>query len=129
MANRNQSQTNKYALQEDRLQLIGAMSNRDYQATKDQRFVNIYPETRKVESIEKTKIFLQKRSGLELYKDFGTGQGRGIAWFRDRIYVCVGGHVYEDGLTPTSVISLTDATSKVGMLCGNSSAIGDYLFI
>lgn len=124
-----QQPRNKYQEQNIRLPLLGSMTNRNSLATKDQRFVNIFPETRKVEAIESTKIFLNKRPGLTLYKDFGTGNGRGIAYFRNKIYVCVDGHVYEDSITPTSVITLTDSTSKVAMLNANSSVIGDYLFI
>ena len=51
---------------------MGAYSNRGSDPNKDQRFVNIFPETRKVEQLENTKIFLNKRPGLDLYKDFGT---------------------------------------------------------
>jgi len=124
-----QQRKKTYQEQNERVPIIGSMSNRDVSGNKDQRFVNMFPETRKVEAIESTRIFLNKRPGLTLYKDFGTGYGRGIAWFRDRLYVAVDGNIYEDSATPTSVITLTDADSKVGMLLANSSTIGDYLFI
>ena len=71
-----------------RLPLMGAYSNRGYSASKDQRFVNIFPETRKVDQIESTTIFLNKRPGLTLYKDFGTGEGRGCIYFNNKIYLC-----------------------------------------
>ena len=124
-----QQKKNKYQEQNVRLPIIGAMSNRDVSGAKDQRFVNMFPETRKVEAIESTRIFLNKRPGLTLYKDFGAGYGRGMAWFRNKLYVAVDGHIYEDGVTPTSIITLTDTDSKVGMIVANSSTIGDYLFI
>ena len=124
-----QQRKNKYQEQNVRLPIIGAMSNRDVSGSKDQRFVNMFPETRKVEAIESTRIFLNKRPGLTLYKDFGDGYGRGIAWFRSKLYVAIDGHIYEDGSPPTSVITLTDVDSKVGMIVANSSTIGDYLFI
>ena len=124
-----QQRKNKYQEQNVRLPIIGAMSNRDVSGAKDQRFVNMFPETRKVEAIESTRIFLNKRPGLTLYKDFGDGYGRGIAWFRSKLYVAIDGHIYEDGSPPTSVITLTDVDSKVGMIVANSSTIGDYLFI
>ena len=124
-----QQKKNKYQEQNVRLPIIGAMSNRDVSGAKDQRFVNMFPETRKVEAIESTRIFLNKRPGLTLYKDFGDGYGRGIAWFRSKLYVAIDGHIYEDGSPPTSVITLTDVDSKVGMIVANSSTIGDYLFI
>jgi hypothetical protein len=125
MAAREQVGKNKVT----RLPLLGAYSNRGYAANKDQRFVNIFPETRKVEQIENTKIFLNKRPGLKLYKDFGTGVGRGMAQFNNKLYVAVGDTVWEDGVTPTSKITLTGTTGHVGMLWANSATLGDYLFI
>ena len=50
-----------------RLPLIGAYSNRGYSTSKDQRFVNIFPETRKVDQIEHTKIFLNKILELDIF--------------------------------------------------------------
>ncbi len=112
-----------------RLPLMGAYSNRGYDPSKDQRFVNIFPETRKVEQLENTKISLNKRPGLSVYKDFGTGEGRGCIYFNNKFYVIIGNTVYEDGVTPTSKITLTGSTGPVGMLQGNSSTLGDYIFI
>lgn len=124
-----QQRKNKYQVQEVRLPIIGSMTNRNSSPLKDQRFVNAFPETRKVEAIESTKIYLYKRPGLVLYKNFDTGKGQGIAHFRNKFYVAVNGKVYEDGTTPTVVITLTSATATVGMLLGNSATTGDYLFI
>ena len=118
---------NKYVVQEVRLPIIGAMSNRSADPNKDQRFVNVFPETRKVEAIESTRIFLNKRPGLTLIKNIGTtGLGRGLQWFRNIYYSVVGNKVYAD---TTPVITLTDSVSPVGMLVANSATIGDYLFI
>ena len=75
-------QKQKHQLQNIRLPLIGSFTNRSYSGNKDQRFINIFPETRKVEAIESTRIFLNKRPGLSLYKNFGAGEGRGCIWFR-----------------------------------------------
>jgi len=112
-----------------RLPLMGAYSNRGSEASKDQRFVNIFPETRKVEQLENTKIFLNKRPGLSVYKDFGTGEGRGAIYFNDKFYVAVGNTLYEDGGTPTPKITFTGSTGHIGLLLGNSSTLGDYLFV
>lgn len=112
-----------------RLPLIGSYTNRSSSGSKDQRFINIFPETRKVEAIESTKIFLNKRPGLSVYKDFGTGEGRGCIWFNNKFYVVVGNKVIEDGVTPTDKITLTGSTGPVGMVLGNSSTLGDYLFV
>ena len=112
-----------------RLPLIGSYTNRDSSGLKDQRFINIFPKTRKVEAIESTKIFLNKRPGKTLYKDFGTGEGRGCIWFNNKFYVVVGNKVIEDGGTPTDKITLTGSTGPVGLTIGNSSTLGDYLFV
>lgn len=120
---------NKNEQQNVRLPLLGSYTNRFYSATKDQRFVNMFPETRKVEAIESTKIFLNKRPGLTLYRDFGTGEGRGACHFNNKLYVAVGNTVYEDAVTPVAKVTLTSSTGPIGMIVGNSSTLGDYLFI
>ena len=114
-----------------RLPLIGALSNRTASGSKDQRFINIYPETRKVEQIENTKIFLQKRAGLHLYSDVvATGEGRGMTLFQNIVYYVVGDKVWADTpSTPTLVLTLTTSTGQVGIVQGNSSTQGDYIFM
>ena len=112
-----------------RLPLIGEQTNRTATTTKDQKYINIFPETIKIPAIESTKIFLNKRPGLTLYKQFGSGEGRGVAWFNDAFYIGVGNTIWKDGVTPTAIITMTTTTGKVGMLLGNSTTIGDYLFI
>lgn len=112
-----------------RLPLMGAYSNRGHSPDKDQRFVNMFPETRKVEQLENTKIFINKRPGLSLYRDYGTGQGRGIAYFNSKFYVAVGNKVYEDAVSPVEKITLTASTGPLGLIVCNSATLGDYLFI
>ena len=129
MATQQNKQRTKYQLQEDRLPLIGAMTNRDQSSLKDQRFVNIFPETRKVEAIESTKIFLNKRPGLSAYKSIEAGNGRGGTYFNGTMYFAINGKIWKDGTPPTSIITLTSNTAKVGMIVANSTSIGDYLFI
>lgn len=130
MATSSQQQTNKRGrFQNIRLPLIGSFTNRDSSPNKDQRFVNVFPETRKVESIESTKIFLNKRPGLDTYKTIAAGEGRGLAWFRSKFYLVIGNKVYEDGTSPTSIITMSTSTGPVGIINGNSASLGDYLFI
>lgn len=112
-----------------RLPLMGAYSNRGSSSTKDQRFVNIFPETRKVEQLENTKIFLNKRPGLDLYKNYGAGAGRGITYFNNKFYVAVGNIVWEDAVTPVAKITLTGSTGPLNITQANSSTLGDYIFI
>lgn len=112
-----------------RLPLMGAYSNRGYAPNKDQRFLNIFPETRKVDQLENTKIFLNKRPGLTLHKEFASGEGRGCIYFNNSFYVVIGNTLYKDGASPTSICTLTNSTGPVGLLVANSSVIGDYLFV
>ena len=128
MATQRQKQTRSLT-QNIRLPLIGSFTNRDYLGTKDQRFINIFPETRKVESIESTKIFLNKRPGLVLHREVTEGEGRGIIWFNSAFYYVIGDTLYKDSATPTSITTLTGDTGPIGMLVGNSSTLGDYLFV
>ena len=80
-----------------RLPLIGTFTNRSSSGLKDQRFVNIYPETQKVAAIDSTRIYLNKRPGLSLYKNFSTGEGRGIIEFNGSIYCVIGNKLWKDG--------------------------------
>lgn len=109
---------------------MGAYSNRGSSGSKDQRFLNMFPETRKVEQLENTKIFINKRPGLSLEHDFGSGEGRGNIYFNNKFYVAVGNKVYSwNGTTQTEVLTLTGSTGNVAMIWANSSTIGDYLFV
>jgi hypothetical protein len=112
-----------------RLPLVGAFSNRDSTTGYDQRFVNIFPEARKVEQIDNTKLSMHKRAGLSSYRDYGSGAGRGCIFFNDKFYVAVGNTVYEDAVSPVSKITLTGSTGPIGMVLGNSITVGDYLFV
>src|SRR5574343_2028368 len=79
-----------------RLPLIGAYSNRSSDSTKDQRFVNAYPETRKVEQLENTRIYINKRPGLtELCNVAADGAGRGLIHFYDNFYAIIANKVYK----------------------------------
>lgn len=118
-------------IQKVRLPLLGAYSNRDASATKDQRFVNMFPETRKVEQLENTKIFIQKRPGLSLWGNSGvTGEGRGMVWFNNASWVVIGNTMYRvTTSTSTAKLTLTTSTGYVGMIAANSTSIGDYVFV
>lgn len=113
-----------------RLPLIGAYSNRGSSSATDQRFINIFPETRKVEQLENTKIFINKRPGTTLHHTFPTGEARGMLYFNGKFYAAIGNKVYSlTGITQAEVLTLTGSTGPVGMILANSSNLGDYLFI
>ena len=124
-------------LQKVKIPLFGAYSNRGLDPNKDQRFVNCFPESRKVEQIDQTKVSLVKRPGVNVYKQFkstGNKLGRGVISFNGATFAAIDDTIYKDnpfggGGVPTAVITMTTTTGKVGMVLGNSSIIGDYLFI
>jgi hypothetical protein len=119
--------------QKVRLPLIGAYSNRSSDSSKDQKFVNAFPETRKVEQLENTRIYINKRPGLtEVSNVTGPAVGRGFIWFYNFFYAIIGNTVYKvsnDGLTITTAITLPSSTGACGVLSCNSASIGDYVFI
>lgn len=115
--------------QKTRLPLMGAYSNRGSSPTKDQRFVNMFPETRKVDQLENTKIFINKRPGLTTYKNFGAGEGRGLAYFRGKFWVIIGNQLILDGSPSVVKATLGTSTGHIGMIQCNSATIGDYLFL
>jgi len=123
-------------LQKVKLPLFGAYSNRGTNPDKDQRFVNFFPESRKVEQTDQTRVALVYRPGIKAYKKFASygDVGRGVSYFNGKMYAAWGSKIYEDnpfggGGTPTSVITMSTSTGKVGFVLGNSSTFGDYLFI
>ena len=120
------------ARQKVRLPLVGAYSNRDATTGKDQRFINMIPETKKVEQIENTKIYTNKRPGLSTLTDLAAGEGRNLMFFNGKWYATVGNKTYqidENGANPVVKITWTTTTPSVGATLGNSRVIGDYLFI
>lgn len=123
-------------MQKVKLPFFGSPSNRGTSTNKDQRFVNCFPESRKTEQTEITKTWLIKRPGITFYKQFDPNayEARGIIEFNDKLYAAYGTEIFEDdplGGTgiPTSIISMTTSTGTVGMVLGNSSITGDYLFV
>lgn len=126
-----QQQTQPGKPKVNRLPLMGAYSNRGHDPNKDQRFVNMFPETRKVDQLENTKIFINKRPGLSLYKNFmsGLNEGRAFAFFKGKFYAAIGNKVIEDGNPVIEKLTLSGSTGNVAMFVANSATIGDYLFI
>lgn len=112
-----------------RLPLIGTFTNRNSSGLKDQRFVNIYPETQKTSAIDSTRIYLNKRPGLSLYKNFSTGEGRGITEFNGSLYLVIGNTLWKDGTTPTSILTLSTSSGPCGLVVGDSAISGEYLFV
>lgn len=124
-------------LQKVKIPLFGAYSNRGLDPNKDQRFVNCFPESRKIEQTDQTRVALVKRPGVNVYKQFkstGNKLGRGVISFNGATFAAIDDTLIMDnpfggGGTPVVIITMTTFTGKVGMVLGNSATIGDYLFV
>ncbi len=110
-----------------RLVPAGLPYNRSSSSSKDQLFVNCFPETitNPVSSAKKT--YCVKRSGLTSYTTISgaSGEARGVFYWEGKLFAVFGNKVYRDGtaLTPT----LTTSTGKVGFT-EVSYGLKKYLF-
>jgi len=127
-------------LQKVKIPLFGAYSNRGIDPDKDQRFINCFPESRKIEQTDQTRVALVKRPGVNVYKQFqgdpgeGSNLGRGLIYFHGALFAAIDDTLIMDnpfggGGTPVVIITMTTFTGKVGLVLGNSAIMGDYLFV
>lgn len=111
-----------------RLPLFGSLTTRAGNSTKGTRYINCIPEAEKDDTLRKTKTYLTKRSGVtSAVYALDSGEARGCIYFDGHVYSIVGNKVYKDA--GASIITLTNSTGPAGMRLGNSTSIGDYLFI
>jgi Phage stabilisation protein len=132
MAAAKQQQGRQSGRQSVRLPLIGAYSNRGYSPDKDQRFVNIIAETRKVEQLDNTRIYVNKRPGTQTLTDLPVGEGRSFNYFKGFWIATVGNTTYKvanDGSSYTALITWGISNGPIGSVLGNSRSIGDYVFL
>lgn len=127
-------------LQKVKIPLFGAYSNRGIDPDKDQRFINCFPESRKIEQTDQTRVALVKRPGVNFSKQFqgdpgeGSNLGRGLIYFNGALFAAIDDTLIMDNPfggsgTPVVIITMTTFTGKVGLVVGNSATIGDYLFV
>lgn len=114
-----------------RVDLIGLMHNRDSSGSKDQRFINCYPETTKSPTAKEPKKYLVKRAGLSLDTTivYGNATGRGIYYYEGNTYSVFGDKLYkgDTGNPPSSLQTLSTSTGSVGW--AESSGVTKYLFL
>ncbi len=81
--------------------------------SKDQRFINFFPESIPSPITGVKHHFLQQRGGLQfLMDDHGFGaEGRGIYYYNGSIFTVIGGGLYRDGAL---IQALSTATGAVG---------------
>jgi len=114
-----------------RIPLIGSPTNRASDLSKDQRFVNCFPEVVPNPAVEGQRIYLVKRNGFaRSFQPTGaTGEGRAIHVWNNHIITVIGDKVYrtDDAGVSTLIVTLTTSTGYVGL--SDYKAANDYLII
>ena len=109
--------TNPYFTQyhTQKFSFIGSPQQRDGGYTKDQRFLNVYPELIKSPISDGKKYYLKKRPGTSLFQNFNNvnALGQGIFYWGANLtyYTAVGGVLYQNG---TPLFNLSTASGTVG---------------
>lgn len=102
------------AVQLERIKFTGAtFQGRNSDSTKDQRLINIYPET--VEQLnydQPRRVLMVKRPGLATYATQTAGEGRGIFGWNGHVYYVIGNTVYKDAVATGT--TLATSTGHVG---------------
>lgn len=98
-------------LHTQRFSFIGSPQQRDGTYTKDQRFVNMYPELIKSDMTDGKKYYLKKRPGTSPLQTFPSGNSQGIFYWNGDYYTAVAGIMYKN-MAP--LIALANSTSPVG---------------
>lgn len=97
-----------------RIPLVGNALNRDSAATKDQKFVNCYPETSKNTVANTQKLFLVKRPGFVEHATIAAaGTSRGFWSFFGHTFSVIGDKLYEDTIL---IKTLRSSTGICGMV-------------
>ena len=103
-----------------RVPLVGSPNNRGSSGTKDQRFINYFPERIKNELTQQEKFYLQKRFGTQKFvqpEGGGTGVGRGIYYWNSKFWVAIDNALWRvdaDGTNATNVQTIAGSPGAVG---------------
>ena len=109
-----------------RVDLVGAIHSRDSTFSKDQRFLNLYPESVKTPFTKEPKKYLVKRPGISSNTDVvgGAATGRGCYYYEGSLYSVFANKVYKN---TTEIQTLATSTGSVGW--AESSGVTKYLFL
>jgi hypothetical protein len=112
--------------QQIRIDLIGSVHNRDSTSSKDQRYINFYPESTKNPLSKEPRKYLVKRPGMSLSSTVigGGATGRGCYYYEGNIYSVFGTKVYKN---TTEIQTLTTSTGSVGW--SEATGATKYLFL
>lgn len=103
-----------------RYKFFGSLQGRDSTTTKDQRFVNMFPE-----QVEPDRFILVKRPGLDFYNSTINQVGRGIFRFNGSVWSVVGNAVYKN---TTQVYTLATSTGQIGFTDCTEEGVGRLFF-
>jgi len=107
--------TNPYFTQyhTQRFSFIGSPQQRDGSSTKDQRFINMYPELITSPVTDGKKYYLKKRPGTASFFTLPAGTSQGIFYWasNNTYYTGVGGILYQGTST---LIALSTTTGPIG---------------
>jgi hypothetical protein len=102
-----------------RINLVGNPQYRNGTSiSKDQRFVNAFPEGIKSIDSENAEYYVKERAGLQYQSGSAVAEGRGLFNFNGSVWTAVGSTLYRNG---TSVATLGNSTGKVGFTLFNGT--------
>lgn len=108
-----------------RFPFVGAHNARNNSGSKDQRYVNCYPESIKNPLNNGKRIYLVKRPGLVTQVNPGNASvGRGMIFWNSKVYSVFGNTLYAN---TTNILTLSTSTGTVGFVAANGTT--DYLFV
>ncbi len=110
---------------------MGNPENRGTSGSKDQRFVNCFPEVLKNKATGESRVFLQKRPGLAAYSTPSTSAAaRGIFYWprTGKYYSVFGNKVYSNTTDINAASRLVGTTGSVGWAAFEGVS-NDYLFL
>ena len=120
-------------LKQFRVPLVGTFQNRDSTLSKDQRFINCYPESRKNDITESKKIYLVKRPGLNPISTISVAVGRGSYYWNGKKYGVFGNTLYADSTSITTLTTTTGMCSFVEATTITSNVLimadGDMVYV
>ena len=108
---------------QERVAIVGNFQNRFSDSSKDQRFVNCFPELQKDTITEAKKIYTVKRAGLDVYSTVvgGGAAGRGCFYWEGALYSVFGTTVYRN---TSAILTLSTSTGTCGFIEADGTALG-----
>lgn len=108
-----------------RFPFVGSHNARDYSGSKDQRYVNCYPESIANPLNQGKRVYLIKRPGLVTQINPGNAAtARGLVYWNSKVYSVFGDKVYSN---TTQIATLSTSTGTCGFVACNGDV--DQLFL